>query len=86
MANKTMIAVLGASMMALAGCDDAKRTAESMGIIGGDDGPTAVWITTRMSDKPLFVSKSNTNDVESIWFDENGNPHPISNSLPRQSR
>ena len=86
MANKTMIAILGASMMALAGGDDAKRTAESIGVIGGADGPTAVWVTTRMSDKPLFVLKSNTNDVESVWHDENGNPYPLSNLPPRKNR
>ena len=28
------------AMVALAGCDDAKKNAESIGIIGGEDGPT----------------------------------------------
>ena len=38
-----------AMVVCLAGCDDAKRDAESIGIIGGADGPTAVWLTS-----PLF--------------------------------
>ncbi|MCR5839084.1 MAG: sodium ion-translocating decarboxylase subunit beta [Kiritimatiellae bacterium] len=37
-----------AAMVALAGCDDAKKSAESIGIIGGEDGPTAIWMTTRL--------------------------------------
>lgn len=41
--------VAGAAMLCLVGCSDAKRNAESMGIIGGADGPTAVWLTS-----PLF--------------------------------
>ena len=29
--------------LAAAGCDDAKEKAESIGIIGGEDGPTAIY-------------------------------------------
>ena len=39
--------VVGMTMaLCLAGCGDGNGTAQSIGIIGGDDGPTAVWITT----------------------------------------
>ena len=37
-----------AAMVALAGCYAAKKNAESIGIIGGEDGPTAIWMTTRL--------------------------------------
>ena len=39
--------ILVASLaLAATGCDDAKEKAESFGIIGGVDGPTAVWLTS----------------------------------------
>lgn len=34
--------------LAAAGCDKAEKSAESIGIIGGEDGPTATWMTTRL--------------------------------------
>lgn len=37
--------VAGIAMLGLAGCDGAKRNAESIGVIGGADGPTAVWLS-----------------------------------------
>ena len=44
---KKLMVVLGcAAMVALAGCYAAKKNAESIGIIGGEDGPTAIWMTT----------------------------------------
>ena len=46
---KKLMVVLGcAAMVALSGCDAAKKIAESYGIIGGEDGPTAIWVTTRL--------------------------------------
>ena len=46
---KKLMAVLGcAAMVALSGCYAAKKYAESIGIIGGEDGPTAIWMTTRL--------------------------------------
>ena len=36
------------SSLAIAGCSDAQESAESIGIIGGGDGPTATWMTTRL--------------------------------------
>ena len=46
---KRMIMVLGcAALVALSGCDGEKKSAESIGIIGGEDGPTATWMTTRL--------------------------------------
>ena len=49
MAIKKMMMALGcAVIVAIAGCDDANNSAESIGIIGGDDGPTATWMTTRL--------------------------------------
>ena len=46
--KKMMKAVGFAAMVALAGCYAAKKNAESIGIIGGEDGPTAIWMTTRL--------------------------------------
>ena len=37
-----------AAMVALSGCDGEKKSAESIGVIGGDDGPTAIGMTTRL--------------------------------------
>ena len=34
-----------AAMVALSGCDGEKKSAESIGIIGSEDGPTATWMT-----------------------------------------
>ena len=46
---KELIMVLGcAALVALSGCDGEKKSAESIGIIGGEDGPTATWMTTRL--------------------------------------
>ena len=46
---RKMMKVLGcAALVALAGCYAAKKNAESIGIIGGDDGPTATWMTTQL--------------------------------------
>ena len=36
------------TMIALSGCDGEKKSAEFIGIIGGEDGPTAIWVTTRL--------------------------------------
>ena len=45
---KKLMVVLGcAAMVVLSGCYAAKKNAESIGIIGGEDGPTAIWMTTR---------------------------------------
>ena len=46
--KKMMMAVGFAAMVAAAGCDKAEKSPESYGIIGGDDGPTAIWMTTRL--------------------------------------
>ena len=46
--KKLMMAPGSAAMVALAGCYAAKKNAESIGIIGGEDGPTAIWMTTRL--------------------------------------
>lgn len=46
---KKLMVVLGcAAMVALSGCDGEKKSAEFIGIIGGEDGPTAIWVTTRL--------------------------------------
>ena len=45
--KKMMMAALFAALVALSGCDGEKKSAESIGIIGGEDGPTAIWMTTR---------------------------------------
>ena len=46
--KKLMMALGCAAMVALSGCDGEKESAESIGIIGGEDGPTAIWMTTRL--------------------------------------
>ena len=46
--KKKMIVVGCVAMFALSGCYAAKKSAESIGIIGGEDGPTAIWMTTRL--------------------------------------
>ena len=38
--------VAGIMLLGLAGCDDTKRHAESIGVIGGADAPTAVWLSS----------------------------------------
>ena len=75
-----------ASSLALAatGCDDAKGKAESFGIIGGEDGPTAVWLTTRLpwsNVEPVILhgAKGTRNCV----FDDNGVAVP---NTSKQSR
>lgn len=46
---KKLMVVLGcAALVALSGCDGEKKSAESYGIIGGKDGPTAIWMTTQL--------------------------------------
>jgi len=46
--KKLMVATGCTAMAAIVGCADARKTAESYGIIGGEDGPTAIWMTTRL--------------------------------------
>jgi hypothetical protein len=46
---KKLMVVLGcAVMVAIAGCSGTRKSAESIGIIGGDDGPTAIWMTMQL--------------------------------------
>ena len=43
---KKLMVVLGcAALVVLSGCDGEKKSVESIGIIGGEDGPTATWMT-----------------------------------------
>ena len=46
--KKLMVELGCAAMVALSGCDVAKKSAESYGIIGSEDGPKAIWMTTRL--------------------------------------
>ena len=46
--KKLMMSIGCAVMVAIAGCSDTQKSAESIGIIGGEDGPTAIWMTTRL--------------------------------------
>ena len=46
--KKLMVATGCTAMAAIVGCSDAQKSAESIGIIGGDDGPTATWMTTQL--------------------------------------
>ena len=56
---KKMMKALGcAAMIALAECDGEKRSAESIGIIGGNDGPAATWMTTRLAPSPGLILRA----------------------------
>ena len=46
--KKKMMSIGCAVMVAIAGCSDTQKSAESIGIIGGDDGLTATWMTTQL--------------------------------------
>ena len=46
--KKMMVATGCTAMAAIVGCSDAQESAESYGIIGGKDGPTATWMTTQL--------------------------------------
>ena len=46
--KKLMVATGCTAMAAIVGCSDTQKSAESIGIIGGDDGPTATWMTTQL--------------------------------------
>ena len=67
------------------GCDDAKRKAESIGIIGGEDGPTAVWLTTHLpwgNGEPIILR--GTNGTRNCVFDDNGVAVPKTSKRPAQ--
>ena len=58
----------------VAGCDGAKEKAESFGIIGGADGPTAVWLTTPLpwsNGEPVIILRG-TEGTRNCVFDDNG--------------
>ena len=46
--KKLMVATGCTATAAIVGCSDTQKRAESIGIIGGDDGPTAIWMTTQL--------------------------------------
>jgi hypothetical protein len=46
--KRMMMAIGCAVMVAIAGRSDARKSAESYGIIGGNDGLTAIWMTTQL--------------------------------------
>ena len=59
--------------LVLAGCDDVKGKAESIGIIGGEEGPTAVWLTTRLPwSNGAPITLRGTNGTWNCVFDDNG--------------
>ena len=67
------------------GCDGAKETAESIGMIGGEDGPTAVWLTTRLpgsNGEPVILR--GTKGTGNCVFDDNGAVVP--NASKRQNQ
>ena len=69
----------------VAGCDGAKEKAESIGIIGGEDGPTAVWLTTRLpwsNGEPIILR--GTNGTRNCVFDDNGVAEPNTSKRPNQ--
>ena len=77
---KTFARIIFVSSIALvlAGCNDAAEKAESIGVIGGEDGPTAVWITTRLpwsNGEPIILR--GTNGTRNCVFDDNGVAVPM---------
>ena len=80
--------ILVASLALVVGCDDAKEKAESFGIIGGVDGPTAVWLTTRLplsNGEPVILR--GTKDTRNCVFDDNGVAVPnAAERLKRESK
>ena len=46
--KKLMVATGCTAMAAIVGCSDTQKSAESIGIIGGEDCPTATWMTMRL--------------------------------------
>ena len=65
--------ILVSSLSLATGCDGAKEKVESIGIIGGEDGPTAVWLTIRLpwSNGESIVLRG-TNGTRNCVFDDNG--------------
>ena len=77
-----LVASLG---LAATGCDDAKEKAESIGIIGGEDGPTAVWLTTSLpwsNGEP--VMQRGTKGTRNCVFGDNGVAVPNTSKRPNQ--
>ena len=84
---KPFVLIIFASSLALAaaGCGDATEKAESIGIIGGEDGPTAVWLTTRLpwsNGEPIILR--GTNGTRNCVFDDNGVAEPNTSKRPNQ--
>ena len=66
--------ILVTSFALVVGCDGAKEKAESFGIIGGADGPTAVWLTTPLpwsNGEPVIILRG-TKGTRNCVFDDNG--------------
>ena len=67
------------------GCDGAKEKAESIGIIGGEDGPTAVWLTTSLpwsNGEPVMLR--GTKGTRNCVFGDNGVAVPNTSKRPNQ--
>ena len=78
--------ILATSLALVMGCDDAKEKAESFGIIGGADGPTAVWLTTPLSSsngEPVIILRG-TKGTRNCVFDDNGVAVPNTSKCPNQ--
>ncbi len=77
--------ILVTPLALVVGCDGAKEKAESIGIIGGEDGPTAVWLTTRLpwsNGEPIILR--GTNGTRNCVFDDNGVAYPNTSKRPNQ--
>ena len=78
--------ILVTSLALVVGCDGAKEKAESFGIIGGADGPTAVWLTTPLpwsNGEPVIILRG-TNGNRNCVFDDNGVAVPNTSKCPNQ--
>ncbi|MBQ6341298.1 MAG: hypothetical protein IJI36_19340 [Kiritimatiellae bacterium] len=77
--------ILVSSLALAAGCDGTVKIAESIGIIGGEDGPTAVWLTSRLpwsNGEPIMLS--GTNGTKNCVFNDNGVAVPNTLERPNQ--
>lgn len=80
------LAIVFSLVALVVGCDDAKEKAESFGIIGGVDGPTAVWLTTPLSSsngEPVIILRG-TKGTRNCVFDDNGVAVPNTSKCPNQ--
>lgn len=81
----SQIILVSSLALMLAGCGDSKGKAESISIIGGEDGPTAVWLMTRLPwshDEQIILRGTNSN--RNCIFKDNGVAVPNTSERPNR--